>query len=164
MKSKAYIYALLVILSVAMTGCFTRKNLENPENLSAAEAVSTAAGTILGGMAGSAASDGDPGETAIGAVAGGATAYGVSNLAKNRKSEEYQYEQERMRNAGMIQDFEDSWDAQVQRPLSHEKGPKEGRMAKYLQPINYPAGVYEGVRYHTRSIDPRDPDPLNPKR
>ena len=161
---KKIICICAISISLTLTGCFSSKDLENPQNLSAAEAISTATGTILGGAAGAAISDGDPGETAIGAVAGGATAYGVSKVAKNRQAAEYQYEQERARNAGMIRDLEDSWDAQVQMPLHRQDGPREGHMAKYLKPIKYPAGVYEGVRYHTRAVDPKDSDPLNPKR
>lgn len=158
------ITALSLLLTVTLSGCYSTNDLENPDRLSSTEVISTTAGTVLGGAAGYAISDGDDVETALGAVAGGATAYGLSNYYKSQAVTQHELEQKSQAYAPMVEDFEDAWDAQVQRPLEHTQTANHGHMAKYLQPIEYPAGVYEGIHYHNRTVNPNDQDPLNPER
>lgn len=161
MKKHTLIIPLLA--ASVLSGCFTKKNLENPDHLSATEALSTLGGAALGAGAAYSVSDGDGVETALGGIAGGATGYGVSNYYKGHAVTEYQYNQEAKRNAPMVEEFEDQWDSKVQTPINNSQT-RQGNMAKYLNPVNYPAGVYEGVHYHSRSVDPLHPYTLNPIR
>lgn len=142
--------SIILILAVGLltSGCYYSHPLKGRQT-SAFNGTTVAAGTI--GAAGGAFAEnainkdvGAPIGAAVGALAGGGTAY----VLQDRKAREIQEAYEEGQRLGRAQVLDDWWseNAVLNETEERKKGPR-------TRQIPLPAGVYESVPYHSRSYE-----------